>query len=134
MKKQITLQVLDWAYKVNKESFADSKIARFLQKHLGQKYDFKWANRPKYLLYGPFGDSHLDYDESCVRIFCTGENLRTDWNLADYGIDYDLFDFGGGGGATPTLSAVFLLSSRFEKRTKKAFALRFAWEILRFCG
>lgn len=87
MKKQITLQVLDWAYKVNKESFADSKIARFLQKHLGQKYDFKWANRPKYLLYGPFGDSHLDYDESCVRIFCTGENLRTDWNLADYGIE-----------------------------------------------
>ena len=96
MKKQITLQILDWAYKVNKDNFDTSPIVQFLQKHLGQKYDFKYSNRPQYLLYGPFGDSHLDYDESCVRIFCTGENLRTDWNLADYGIDYDLFDFGGG--------------------------------------
>ena len=94
MKNQIDLQIVDWAYKVNKDNFANSQIAQFLQKHLGQKYDFKWANRPKYLLYGPFGDSHLDYDESAVRIFCTGENLRTDWNLADYGVDYDLFDFG----------------------------------------
>lgn len=119
MKKQITLQVLDWAYKVNKESFADSKIARFLQKHLGQKYDFKWANRPKYLLYGPFGDSHLDYDESCVRIFCTGENLRTDWNLADYGIDYDLFDFGGGGGRHLHYPLYFYYQADLKNALKK---------------
>lgn len=93
-KKQIDLQILDWAHKVDKDSFENSQIVQFFKKHLGQKYDFKWSNHPTYLLYGPFGDTHLDYDKSCIRIFCTGENIRTDWNLADYGIDYDLFDFG----------------------------------------
>ena len=29
-----------------------------------------------------------------MRIFYTGENIRTDWNIADYGIDFDYMEFG----------------------------------------
>ena len=93
-KPKIALNIVDWAYKVDEGNFESCEIMRFLQKYLGHKYDFVLSNRPKYVLYGPFGDSHLDFDESCIRIFTTGENIRTDFNLADYGIGYDLLCFG----------------------------------------
>ena len=93
-KPKISLNIVDWAYKVNESNFESCGVMRFLQKHLGDKYDFALSKSPKYVLYGAFGDSHLDFDELCIRIFTTGENIRTDWNLADFGIDYDLLCFG----------------------------------------
>ena len=93
-KPKISLNIVDWAYKVDESNFESCGVMRFLQKYLGDKYDFTLSKSPKYVLYGAFGDSYLDLNESCIRIFTTGENIRTDWNLADFGIDYDLMDFG----------------------------------------
>lgn len=93
-KSTITLSIVDWTYKVNEANFKSCEIVRFLQRYLGHKYDFVLSKSPQYVLYGPFGDSHLDFKQSCIRIFTTGENLSTDFNIADYGIDYDLLDFG----------------------------------------
>ena len=64
---------------------------------LSKKYDIVYAKKPDFLLFGPFNDetaktNWFDYD--CVRIFYTGENVRTDFNVADYGVDYDYMDFG----------------------------------------
>ena len=46
-------------------------------------------DKPDFLIYSAFGSKHLDYD--CVRIFFTGENVRPDFNIADYAIS--AFDF-----------------------------------------
>lgn len=92
--QKIEIKILDWWCGYNAENFADNEFIKIINKYLGDKFELVWSESPKFLLYGPFGDSHLDYDESCVRIFYTGENVRTDWNLADYGIDFDLMDFG----------------------------------------
>lgn len=64
---------------------------------LGKKYDIVYSEEPDFIIFSGFNSIHakthfLDYD--CVRIFQTGENIRTDWNLADYGIDFDFMDFG----------------------------------------
>ena len=93
MKKRIDIKVVDWWCSFDKKNFKNNSLIHILRKHLGHKFKFNFSNNPKYLLYNSFDDSHLDYDKDCVRIFYTGENIRTDWNLADYGIDYDLLDF-----------------------------------------
>lgn len=93
MKKRIDIKVVDWWRSFNKKNFKNNSLIHILRKHLGHKFKFNFSNNPKYLLYNSFDDSHLDYDKDCIRIFYTGENIRTDWNLADYGIDYDLLDF-----------------------------------------
>lgn len=93
MKKQIDIKIVDWWDSVDEINFKNEPLIQTLQKHLGYKYDFKWSNNPKYLIYSVFGDSHLDFNKSCIRICYVGEHICTDWNLADYGIDLDMMDF-----------------------------------------
>lgn len=93
MKKQIDIKIVDWWDSVDKKNFKNNVLIQILQKHLGHKYEFKWSNNPKYLIYSVFGDSHLDFNKSCIRICYVGEHICTDWNLADYGIDLDMMDF-----------------------------------------
>ena len=49
------------------------------------------AVNPDILFYSCFGNSHRSYD--CVRVYYTGENLRPDFNLCDYGIGFDHMEF-----------------------------------------
>lgn len=94
-KKIIDWEIVDWYDNVNGEVDKDNDaIVKIIKKRLAHKYDFRWSNNPRYLLYSVFGDSHWDYDMDCVRICYIGEHIHTDWNLADYGIDLDLMDFG----------------------------------------
>lgn len=46
---------------------------------------------PDYVFYSVFETAHINYD--CVRIFVTGENVRADFNFADYGITFDYLIF-----------------------------------------
>lgn len=94
MKREIKLKILDWWDNGTGENFKNNAILQILKKHLGDKYEFIEADKPEFILYGPFGDEHLNYPSSCVRIFFSGENIRADFNLADYAIDFDLLDFG----------------------------------------
>lgn len=55
------------------------------------KFDVIRSNEPDFLIYVPPVWHCMNYD--CVRIFFTPENLRTDWNIADYGIDFDFMEF-----------------------------------------
>lgn len=88
--KEIKLKITGWW------GDNDDDEARFnddyLIKLLRQKYKVIYSHTPDFLIFGPFDNKHLQYD--CVRIFFTGENIRTDWNIADYGIDFDYMDFG----------------------------------------
>lgn len=43
------------------------------------------------MIFGPFGYEHLKYN--AIKIFVSGENVRADWNCADYAIDFDYIDF-----------------------------------------
>lgn len=88
MKKTLKMRVVDWWSPDTQENFYNNMFIKFLMR----KYDVVYAKDPDFLLYGPFGYDHLCYD--CVRIFITGENVRTDWSIADYGIDFDYMDFG----------------------------------------
>ncbi|RDU65480.1 glycosyltransferase family 10 domain-containing protein [Helicobacter sp. MIT 14-3879] len=94
MKNIIKFKILDWWEEDTEENFYNNEIIKLLRKNLENKYDITYSNQPDFLLYSCFGDSHLDYPNSCVRIFYSGENIHTDWNIADYGIDFDLMDYG----------------------------------------
>ena len=88
MKKQIKIRLEDFSVEYNEKNYGWHHLIQLLS----EKYDFVYSDNPDFLLYGPLGDNHLRYD--CVRIFYTGENIRTDWNVADYGMDFDFLEFG----------------------------------------
>ena len=88
--KSISMKIVDyWHAEENEEKFYDDIFIKILS----TKYDIKYSDKPDFLLYGPFGYRHMDFD-NCIKIFFTGENVRTDWNVADYALDFDLMDFG----------------------------------------
>ena len=99
-KKQIKMNLVWWVCDVTEESFYNHNLIKILCK----KYDIVYSKNPDYIIVDVFNEiynagfrkqierSLLDYD--CVRIFCTGENVRADYNLVDYAIDYDFVDFG----------------------------------------
>ena len=88
MKKKIKMRIVDFWHDDTKENFYKSPLVKLLE----SQYEFIYSDTPDFIIYGPFGYEHLKYD--CVRIFYTGENIRTDWNIADYGIDFDYMEFG----------------------------------------
>lgn len=87
MKPVVRMRIVDWYLSDTEENFYTDIFVQILSR----KYDVRYSENPDFLLYGPFGNKHLQYD--CIRIFFTGENLRTNWNIADYGIDFDYMDF-----------------------------------------
>ena len=87
-KKTIKLRIIDWWQDDNKANFDANPFIKLLR----QKYEVVYSDAPDFILCGPFGNKHFDYD--CVKIFYTGENTRIDWNLYDYGIGFDYMDFG----------------------------------------
>lgn len=87
MKKQVKMRVVDWWDEECEENFYNNFFIRILQ----ENYDVVYSDKPDFIIYGPFGHEHLEYN--CVRIFYTGENIRTDYNIADYGMDFDFIDF-----------------------------------------
>ncbi|WP_233714264.1 glycosyltransferase family 10 domain-containing protein [Helicobacter trogontum] len=86
-KQQVKMRVLDWWNKDCEENFYNNSLIQILQK----KYDVIYSDKPDFILYGPCGYEHLKYD--CVRIFYTAENIRPDYNVADYSIDFDYIEF-----------------------------------------
>lgn len=89
MDKQIlNMRVLDWWTEDNEQNFYDNIFIRLLQR----KYEVVYSDTPDFVLCGPFGYKHLEYRG--VRIFCTGENVRPDFNLVDYAISFDYAVFG----------------------------------------
>ena len=83
------MRIVDYWYAEDEEKFYDDIFIRILS----TKYDIKYSDKPDFLLYGPFGYRHMDFN-NCIKIFFTGENVRTDWNVADYALDFDLMEFG----------------------------------------
>lgn len=63
----------------------DMETHFWLTNFLSQKYDIVFSDEPDYVFYSWCGYEHLKYD--CVRIAYMGENIRIDWNVADYGIE-----------------------------------------------
>ena len=89
MKKKIKMRIVDFWHDDTEENFYKSPFVKLLE----SKYEFIYSDNPDFIIYGPcVGYEYLKYD--CVRIFYTGENIRTDWNIADYGIDFDYMEFG----------------------------------------
>ncbi|MGX2982397.1 glycosyltransferase family 10 domain-containing protein [Helicobacter sp. 23-1045] len=85
---QIKMKVIDWWDADTEENFYKNHIIKILR----QKFDIVRSDDPDFVLCGPFGNRHFEYE--CVKIFYTGENVRVDWNLMDYGIGFDYMDFG----------------------------------------
>ena len=88
-KKQVKLKLVDWLERDNEESF----FSHWLIKMLNQKYDIVYANEPDFIIFNAnaCGYEHQKYD--CVRIGYTVENIRIDYNIADYGINCDFMVF-----------------------------------------
>lgn len=87
-KPRIKMRVVDWWQEDTEANFYDNPFIKLL----GAKYDVIYAKEPDFLLCGPFGFKHFEYE--CVKIFYTGENVRVDWNFMDYGMGFDYTDFG----------------------------------------
>lgn len=91
MKPTISIAIADWwDHKRGQEAVDSNTILSLLTPY----FDFVYSENPDFLLYSCFGDTHLRYTHSAIKIFYTGENVRTDWNLCDYGIDFDFMEFG----------------------------------------
>lgn len=84
-KKQVEIKFVDFG----KNTFREDLIIRILSK----RYDVVLSEKPDYLFYSVFSDSHLKYENS-VRIFVTTENLSPDFNMCDYGIGYEFMEYG----------------------------------------
>ncbi|MDA3966383.1 MULTISPECIES: glycosyltransferase family 10 domain-containing protein [Helicobacter] len=87
-KKKIKLRIVDWWNVETEENFWKDGII----KKINEKFEVEYSNEPDFLIYGPYGYRHINF--SCPRIFVTYENVRTNWNIADYGIDFDYMSFG----------------------------------------
>lgn len=87
------MRVVNWWIPDNEKNFYDNFFVQILSK----KYDIVYSEKPDFLLFSPFYNHEMKthfFDYDCVRIFYTGENVRTDFNVADYGIDFDYMEFG----------------------------------------
>ena len=84
----IKMKVIDWWQPDTRENFDNNPFINLLRK----KYEIVYSDAPDFLLCGPFGHKHFEYD--CAKIFYTGENIRIDWNLYDYGMGFEYMDFG----------------------------------------
>ncbi|WP_237416386.1 glycosyltransferase family 10 domain-containing protein [Helicobacter saguini] len=87
-KKKIKMRIVDDYRPDTKEDFYNNSLIKSLQ----EKFDIEYSSNPDFIIYSQEGFKHLNYD--CVRIFYTGENIRADFNVADYAIDFDYMDFG----------------------------------------
>ncbi len=63
MKPIINMRVVDWWSSDTPENF----YANVFVQILSRKYEVRYSENPDFLLYGPFGFKHLQYE--CVRIF-----------------------------------------------------------------
>jgi len=88
-RRVIKMRIVDWYLKDTAQHFYENFFIKLLQKH----YEIQYSENPDFIIYGPFGDSHLYY-ENAIKIFITFENVRTDWNVADFGMDFDYMEFG----------------------------------------
>ncbi len=92
-KPQIKMRVVNWWIPDNEKNFYDNLFVQILSK----KYDIVYSEKPDFLLFSQIDNYEMKthfFDYDCVRIFYTGENVRTDFNVADYGIDFDYMEFG----------------------------------------
>lgn len=87
IKKKITLKYVDMDSTVKKQE--DGPFFDLLSDH----YEIEFSDNPEYLIYGPFGEEHLNYEKS-LRIFYTGECISPDFNICDYAIGFDDISFG----------------------------------------
>lgn len=111
-KKQIKMRVIDWWNADNEANFNENPFIKILRK----KYDIIYSDEPDFILCGPFGHKHFDYD--CIKIFFTGENIRIDWNLMDYGMGFDFMDFGERYLRLPLFAIYNLPKRTLNKRSK----------------
>ncbi|MWV63070.1 alpha-1,3-fucosyltransferase [Helicobacter saguini] len=81
------LRILDWHTQDTEQNFYENFYVKLLQ----DKFNVIYSKEPDFIIYGPYGYEHLRYD--CVRIYATGENVRADFNAADYAIDFDCLEF-----------------------------------------
>ena len=87
------MRVVNWWVSDTEENFYEN----YFIKVLSQKYEVIYAEKPDFLLFSQIDNYTMKthfFDYDCVKIFFTGENVRTDFNIADYGIDFDYMDFG----------------------------------------
>lgn len=73
----------------NEEEFYSSHYINLLSKKHKIIYD---PINPQFIFSDSIAKECLNYD--CVKILFSGENIRTDYNLVDYTLDYDYMDFG----------------------------------------
>ena len=76
--------------------YMDSAIFRpdknFITDILAKHYNVIISERPDFLFYGVFGNTHEKYKD-CVKIFYTQEVITPNFNECDYALAYDYIDF-----------------------------------------
>ena len=85
--KEISLKVVD--FYGGRYPFEST----LLHEYLHSKYKIVYTGKPDIVVYSTFGYEHLKYKDS-IRIFFAGENLRPDFNVADFALSYDHMEFG----------------------------------------
>lgn len=66
-------------------------IIRYFSNILGKHYRVVLSDKPDYLFYSVFGNTHHDYE--CVKICFTGENVVPNFNYCDYALGFHYISF-----------------------------------------
>jgi len=77
-------------------------------------YHVELTDTPDYVIYGPFGNDHLNYN--CIKIFTTGECMTPNFNECDYATGFDYLDFGDRYLRLPLCSIMFRNGSNILDR------------------
>lgn len=116
-KKVCKCKVLDWDVDDTPSGFDSFNLIKNLKEYLGDKLDIVWSEEPDFVFYGPYGYNAAKYD--CVRICFSGENVRVNWNIADYAIDWDF-----------ALMGDRYLRQIYRTHTNKNDKKYFSWDIM----
>ena len=78
--------------KINFEDFWHPRTTEAIRKNplfqlLSKRFELELVDKPDFLIYSCFGKEFLKY--KCVRIFYTGENVRSNFNECDYAFSFD---------------------------------------------
>lgn len=87
--KKIHIKFLEFS---DTDHITPGTYAYFLYSILTKYFEVEISNTPDYVFFLESSDEHLKY--SCVKIFCTGENVSPNFNFCDYAIGFDWMDFG----------------------------------------
>ena len=125
MKKTIRIKFTDFP-----GAFNPTRIKALLDRRFDVQIDDR---NPDYVIYSVTGHEYMRHPDA-VRIYFTGENIHTDFNLCDYAFAYDWFEVGDRYHRCPNYQLYDQFKELCERRSSAARASDPSITARKFCN